>query len=54
MVQGQVESYRMDEKAIPSMADLTSKGYLKTNETNCPNGDVVTIAVDGVVSSAKP
>lgn len=54
MVQGQVESYRMDVKAIPTMADLVTEGYLKTNETNCPNGDVVNISVDGVVSSSEP
>ena len=54
MVQGQVESYRMDIKAVPTMADLVTEGYLKTNETNCPNGDVVNISVDGVVSSSEP
>ncbi|TAA70665.1 competence type IV pilus major pilin ComGC [Planococcus salinarum] len=54
MVQGQVESYRMDEKAIPTMADLVAAGYLKADETNCPNGDVVNISVDGVVSSSEP
>lgn len=54
MVQGQVESYRMDNKKIPTLTDLEDEGYLKTGETNCPNGDVVNISVDGVVSSAKP
>lgn len=54
MVQGQVESYRMDEKAIPTMAELVAAGYLKADETNCPNGDVVNISVDGVVSSSEP
>ncbi|RAZ68454.1 competence type IV pilus major pilin ComGC [Planococcus maitriensis] len=53
MVQGQVESYRMDKKAVPVMADLVSEGYLKTGETNCPNGEVINISVDGVVSSSK-
>lgn len=53
MVQGQVESYRMDKKAIPAMADLVSEGYLKTGETSCPNGEVINISVDGVVSSSK-
>ncbi len=54
MVQGQVESYRMDIKKVPSLAELESAGYLKTGETKCPNGDVITIAADGAVSSAKP
>lgn len=51
MVQGQVESYRMDLKAIPTIPNLVTEGYLKTDETNCPNGDIVKISVDGVVSS---
>ena len=53
MVQGQVESYRMDLKVVPTLTDLVSQGYLKTGETDCPNGDVVNISVDGVVTSAK-
>lgn len=55
MVQGQVESYRMDKKAVPTVENLVADGYLKANETSCPNGDVVAISLDGVVtSSAKP
>lgn len=53
MVQGQVESYRMDEKAIPTITELVTEGYLKTGETNCPNGDLVNISIEGVVSSTK-
>lgn len=53
MVQGQVESYRMDLKVVPTLTDLVTEGYLKTGETECPNGDVVNISVEGVVSSAK-
>jgi competence protein ComGC len=33
---------------------LVNKGYLKSNETNCPNGDTVEISTEGVVSSKKP
>lgn len=51
MVQGQVESYKMDEKKVPTMKDLADKGYLKAEETKCPNGAQVTIT-NGVVSSA--
>lgn len=54
MVQGQVESYRMDLKAVPTVTDLVDEGYLITGETNCPNGDIVNISIDGVVSSSKP
>ncbi|HSP20863.1 MAG TPA: competence type IV pilus major pilin ComGC [Planococcus sp. (in: firmicutes)] len=51
MVQGQVESYRMDEKAVPTLESLVSNDYLKEGETSCPNGDAIVISVDGVVSS---
>lgn len=51
MVQGQVESYRMDEKAIPTVADLVTGGYLKENETACPNGDTIGISAEGIVTS---
>lgn len=54
MVQGQVESYKMDEKRVPTIIELVEEGYLKTGETDCPNGDIVTISTTGVVSSAKP
>ncbi len=53
MVQGQVESYRMDLKVVPTLTQLVSEGYLKTGETDCPNGDTVNISVDGVVTSTK-
>ncbi len=54
MVQGQVESYRMDFKAVPTIVNLESEGYLKNGETDCPNGDLITISAEGVVTSAKP
>ncbi|CEG22955.1 ComG operon protein 3 precursor [Planococcus massiliensis] len=53
MVQGQVESYRMDEKTVPTMTNLVDKGYLKENETSCPNGDPVSISTAGVVTTSK-
>lgn len=51
MVQGQVESYRMDKKAVPAVTDLVTEGYLKENETACPNGTAIVIASDGTVSA---
>lgn len=53
MVQGQVESYRMDEKSIPTVEQLVAGKYLKTTDTECPNGDAIAISLDGVVSSSK-
>lgn len=53
MVQGQVESYRIDHKAIPTIADLMSEGYLKEDMDKCPNGKAISIDADGTVSLAE-
>lgn len=53
MVQGQVESYRIDQKTVPAIADLVSAGYLKTDETSCPNGKAIAISADGTVSAVE-
>ncbi|MFP3321562.1 competence type IV pilus major pilin ComGC [Planococcus sp. SIMBA_160] len=53
MVQGQVESYRMDKKAVPTMAQLVSEAYVKEGNTSCPNGETIIISPEGVVSSSK-
>lgn len=53
MVQGQVEAYRIDEKSIPTLVDLTTNGYLNEGETTCPNGKSIQIdATNGLVSEA--
>ncbi|WP_017380092.1 competence type IV pilus major pilin ComGC [Paenisporosarcina sp. TG-14] len=43
MVQGQVESYRIDEKKVPTIEQLVSNDYLNDGETTCPNGKVIQI-----------
>lgn len=51
MVQGQVESFRMNENTIPaSLDDLVSKGYLNENETSCPGGQGVQVDRTGKVT----
>lgn len=50
MVQGQVEAYKMDEKAIPQMQDLITKGYLSQKGATCPNGSALSIDSEGKVS----
>ncbi|MFC5559263.1 competence type IV pilus major pilin ComGC [Ureibacillus thermophilus] len=50
MVQGQVESYRIDHKTIPTMVDLLNEGYLKEDMDKCPNGKAISIHEDGTVS----
>ncbi|WP_033541924.1 competence type IV pilus major pilin ComGC [Planococcus sp. CAU13] len=53
MVQGQVESYRMDLKKVPTMTDLVSAEYLVEKNKKCSNGDTIEISPAGVVTSAK-
>ncbi|MGE6488439.1 competence type IV pilus major pilin ComGC [Paenisporosarcina sp. NPDC076898] len=53
MVQGQVEAYRIDEKSIPTIVELTTSGYLNEGETTCPNGKSIQIdATTGLVSES--
>jgi len=54
MVQGQVEAYRVDFMAYPTIEDLVEKGYSKKNETTCPNKEEIVITNDGEVRLAKP
>lgn len=53
MVQGQVESYRIATNEIPTLDDLTTKGYLKEGMDKCPNGDQIQINSDGAVTLLK-
>jgi len=50
MVQAQVESYRMNYNALPdSIVELQEEGYLRENETACPDGRLLAITSDGEV-----
>ncbi len=50
MVEGQVQSYEIDNKSTPlSMEDLVTGGYLRENETSCPNGTQVSLSTNGEV-----
>ncbi|MBC1336714.1 competence type IV pilus major pilin ComGC [Listeria innocua] len=53
MVQGQVQSYQLDKNAIPSVNDLVSGGYLKSNQKSCPNGNNIKIDSSGNVVENK-
>ncbi|MFJ7914676.1 MULTISPECIES: competence type IV pilus major pilin ComGC [unclassified Lysinibacillus] len=53
MVQGQVEAYRVDFMAYPTIENLVEKGYLKKDETTCPNKEEIMITNDGEVRLAK-
>ncbi|MED3660740.1 competence type IV pilus major pilin ComGC [Ureibacillus sp. FSL K6-8385] len=50
MVQGQVESYRIDHKTVPTLTQLINEGYLKENMDKCPNGKGIAIQTDGTVT----
>lgn len=51
MVQGQVQAFRIDQKKFPaSIEEMTESGYLRKDETACPNGDKLKIDGDGEVS----
>lgn len=53
MVQGQVEAYRVNESVYPTVSDLVSKGYLKNDESVCPNGEAFVILPNGQVQLAS-
>ncbi|GLC88716.1 competence type IV pilus major pilin ComGC [Lysinibacillus piscis] len=53
MVQGQVEAYRVDYMGYPTIEDLVAKGYLKENETSCPNKEAIVITSEGEVKLAN-
>lgn len=54
MVQGQVEAYRVDVMSYPTLQDLVDKGYLKENETTCPNKEEIMITTEGEVKLLNP
>lgn len=49
MVEGQVQAYKIENKAIPTMEDLKTSEFLNGTDA-CPNGDGIQIAADGSVS----
>ncbi|KIL45979.1 competence type IV pilus major pilin ComGC [Jeotgalibacillus campisalis] len=51
MVQAQVESYRLTNNSLPaSIAALQADGYLREDETACPDGRTLSIESDGEVT----
>ncbi|HZG71969.1 MAG TPA: hypothetical protein VEY51_10595 [Chondromyces sp.] len=46
-----MQAYRIDNGNLPeSINDMVAKGYLREDETACPNGDQVNIETNGAVS----
>ncbi|MBV7507462.1 prepilin-type N-terminal cleavage/methylation domain-containing protein [Bacillus sp. sid0103] len=52
MVQAQVQAYEMDKNKIPTMEELKTEGYLKTDSKGCPNGNTIEIDSYGTVTAA--
>ncbi|KKB37276.1 competence type IV pilus major pilin ComGC [Bacillus thermotolerans] len=51
MVEGQVQAYRIDMDKYPaSVAEMVETGYLRSNETACPNGQQLEIKAGGEVA----
>ncbi|WP_053364090.1 competence type IV pilus major pilin ComGC [Bacillus sp. FJAT-27251] len=56
MVEGQVQAYNIEKEKLPaSLSELVAAGYLKTEETKCPDGREISISAGGaVIVGAKP
>lgn len=54
MVQGQVEAFEMEFHRYPSdVAELVNEKYLKDERKTCPNGNSVSIDLEGKVTESK-
>jgi len=52
MVEGQVQAYKMDKHAFPTVQQLLDDDYIVDNK--CPLGKNVAISTEGAVSLEKP
>ncbi|MEH7238478.1 competence type IV pilus major pilin ComGC [Bacillus sp. JJ1562] len=53
MVEAQVQAYELEKDKVPTVAELSTEGYLKNGIPACPNGDKITIT-NGVVVASPP
>lgn len=51
VVQTQVELYELEEGSPPTDIDDLVGDYIKNDQTECSNGEVLTIDADGVVTT---
>lgn len=49
VVQAQTEMYQLNESETPTIDDLTKNDYISEKQSNCPNGEQLTIDSDGIV-----
>lgn len=52
MVEGQIQAYKIENKKIPTMEELSESEFLNGMDA-CPNGDKIEIASDGSVDVIK-
>lgn len=50
MVQGQVQTYKIDHHKYPSLEDLKAPEYLGTDKVACPDGREIAISDKGKVT----
>ncbi|MFD1926572.1 competence type IV pilus major pilin ComGC [Sporosarcina siberiensis] len=50
MVEGQVEAYKMDNRKVPSLVELSDRGYLPI-DAKCPDGSEINIDNLGIVTT---
>lgn len=52
MVEAQVQAYQIEHRTSPtSIQDLVDEGYLKGDETACPDNTTITIGANGEVTT---
>ena len=51
MVQSQVEAYKIDHNAYPTIADLVAGEYIPAEEAKCPDGTPIVIETNGNVKT---
>jgi competence protein ComGC len=49
LVEAQVQAYKIEKNKVPTLAELESGGYLKSDEGVCPDGTAIQISAEGEV-----
>lgn len=51
MVEAQIQAYEIDKGTPPADINALVDEYLTTEQTTCPNGDIISIGADGKVTA---
>lgn len=52
MLEGQVQTYKLEKNKIPTIQELIQGGYIKDDQKTCPNGNDIKIDKEGNVSAS--